>query len=350
LNPGAITKVDRAPGSALARYLAERASAAVERKAIGRIHQTLAGLGISGKITFDYDPAVWPSDIWFERKRDGYTVIFPREVTPYLLIGLAHYTAANLYWFDACSPGVAGMSVTLSDGDDPSVARFAPSTRVPEQIAIPDPYFFRGRGFEQHRLVRAVAPNWDERSTQVVWRGGLNGYGKLAFGPGAVTDPLVLARLRLVLLTRGQAGCDVQLSELPDIFSRWRILLTQERLFGLPVVEESWLARKYAIDIDGFSNTWSNLLIRMLYGCCVLKVDSQFGFRQWYYDRIKPFEHYIPVRADMSDLLEKIEWAKAHDTEAREIAAAGQRFAMALDFEAGKRDAVEIISANWDKS
>jgi len=55
------------------------------------------------------------------------------------------------------------------------------------------------------------------------------------------------------------------------------------------------------------------------------------------------------VRADLSDLIEKIDWARSHQAEARDIAAAGQRFAMALDFEAGKRDAVEIIGANWDK-
>ena len=242
------------------------------------------------------------------------------------------------------------MTVTLSDGDDPSQARFAPSSRVQDQIAIPDPFFFRDQGFSAERARAVSAPDWSDRSDVVAWRGALNGFGKIAFDEGAVSDPMVLARLRLVLRLRGVQECDASLVLIPDSFARWRQVLGQLGLIGEKLPEASWLTRKYAVDIDGFSNTWSNLLIRMLYGCCVLKVESQLGYRQWYYDRIKPFEHYVPVRADMSDLLEKIDWARSHQKEAQEIAAAGQRFAIALDFEAGKRDAVEIISANWDKS
>ena len=32
--------------------------------------------------------------------------------------------------------------------------------------------------------------------------------------------------------------------------------------------------------------------------------------------QLKPFEHYIPVKHDLSDLLDQIEWAKTHDEEA----------------------------------
>merc|ERR1712046_47206 len=38
---------------------------------------------------------------------------------------------------------------------------------------------------------------------------------------------------------------------------------------------------------------------------------------------LQPFEHYIPVQHDQSDLLEKIYWARIHDDEARRIAEAG---------------------------
>lgn len=81
----------------------------------------------------------------------------------------------------------------------------------------------------------------------------------------------------------------------------------------------------------------------------MFKVASPAGFRQWYYDRLRPFEHYVPVNADMSDFAEKIDWARSHPAEARQIAVAGRAFALGLDFEAGKRDAVELICANWDK-
>src|SRR5690606_37830869 len=100
-------------------------------------------------------------------------------------------------------------------------------------------------------------------------------------------------------------------------------------------------------DVDGQTNTWSSLFIRMLLGCCVLKLDSKFGFRQWYYDRLKPWEHYVPVKADASDLGEQIEWVRANDGRAAEIAANGQRLARTITFEAGKREAVELIERHW---
>lgn len=45
----------------------------------------------------------------------------------------------------------------------------------------------------------------------------------------------------------------------------------------------------------------------------VLKQDS--GYYEHFYNELRPWEHYIPVRADLGDLLEKIQWARDHDEE-----------------------------------
>ena len=42
----------------------------------------------------------------------------------------------------------------------------------------------------------------------------------------------------------------------------------------------------------------------------------------WEYE-LEPFTHYVPVNADLSDLVEKIEWARENDEEARAIAQNG---------------------------
>lgn len=34
---------------------------------------------------------------------------------------------------------------------------------------------------------------------------------------------------------------------------------------------------------------------------------------EWYYDILKPWVHYVPVKRDLSDLVEKIEWLKEND-------------------------------------
>ncbi|MEQ1902482.1 MAG: glycosyl transferase family 90 [Devosia sp.] len=240
------------------------------------------------------------------------------------------------------------MTINGSDGDVPSQARFSASSRTKQQLPIPDPHFFKHRGFERERELAKEGLEWSARQDRVVWRGALNGVGQLGFDHEAVTDPSVKARIRMVMLLRDQPGCDVRLTGIRDFGTAWRRVAQSSGLIGAYVPAKTWLVQKYAIDIDGWTNTWSNFLVRMLFGCCVFKVASDLGFRQWYYDRLKPFEHYVPVRADMSDFVEKIEWVRSHDAEARAIAEAGQRFATALDFEAGRRDAVEIISAHWN--
>jgi hypothetical protein len=334
----------------LGKYLAGRATAALERRCAEVIETRLVRAGSPARAAVHLDGGLWPSDALIERRGSAYEVTYSRIASTNLVVHLSGYAAAYVGWLDGCDRRVSRLSVTLSDGDDPSQARFTPSTRTPGQIAIPDPHFFRDQGFAAERAAALDAPNWGDRAEDIIWRGTLYGMGLVRFDDDAVADPIVFQRLRLAILTRAAPDIDFRFAALPPNLVGWQSVFRANGLLADPIPEETWLSRKYAIDIDGFSNTWRNLLVRMLYGCCVFKVDTQLGYRQWYYDRIKPFEHYVPVRADMSDLFEKIEWARSHQREAREIAAAGQRFAMGLDFEAGKRDAVEIITANWDKS
>ena len=46
---------------------------------------------------------------------------------------------------------------------------------------------------------------------------------------------------------------------------------------------------------------------------------------KWYehfYHLLQPWEHFVPVKEDLSDALDRLRWAKANDTRAREIAQA----------------------------
>ena len=104
-----------------------------------------------------------------------------------------------------------------------------------------------------------------------------------------------------------------------------------------------WGGMKYAVDIDGFTNAWNNFMQRLKLGCCVLKVGSPMGYYQWYYHKLTPWEHYVPIRADLSDLATQIDWVKTNPDKAREIAANGQAVARALTFESETRVAAEAI-------
>ena len=87
-----------------------------------------------------------------------------------------------------------------------------------------------------------------------------------------------------------------------------------------------WDAALHAwqIDIDGNVNSWG-LLWKLLTGSCILRVKSPR--RQWYHQRLQPWVHLIPVRADLSDLGEQLDWCSNHLRECAVIAAAGQALA-----------------------
>src|SRR5690606_24236830 len=121
-------------------------------------------------------------------------------------------------------------------------------------------------------------------------------------------------------------------------------------LIGTARTEAAWLGDRYAIDIDGWTNAWSNLLIRLHFGCCVLKIDSADGYRQWWYHRLVPWEHFVPVRADMSDLAEKIDWVRSNDQEAEAIARRGQALARSTTLETETAAGVDIITGYWNHS
>ena len=44
-------------------------------------------------------------------------------------------------------------------------------------------------------------------------------------------------------------------------------------------------------------------------------------YKEWYYDAMVPFVHYIPVAVDLSDLCKKVEWIKANQTAAEQMSA-----------------------------
>ncbi|XP_038673680.1 protein O-glucosyltransferase 2 isoform X4 [Scyliorhinus canicula] len=81
---------------------------------------------------------------------------------------------------------------------------------------------------------------------------------------------------------------------------------------------------KYQINIDGTVAAY-----RMPYllagGGAILKQDSVYY--EHFYNDLRPWQHYIPFKNDLSDLLDKIQWAKSHDEEAKMIAKAGQDYA-----------------------
>ena len=73
----------------------------------------------------------------------------------------------------------------------------------------------------------------------------------------------------------------------------------------------------------------------LLGASCIVKVASPNGYRQWYYDRLIPWENYVPIRSDLSDLEQAVAWFARHDAEAQRIDARGRELAVSIDLTSG---------------
>ena len=58
--------------------------------------------------------------------------------------------------------------------------------------------------------------------------------------------------------------------------------------------------------------------------CVILMVKSKWNI--WYSEKLKPWIHFVPVKEDLSDLVEKILWCKNNDSKCSEIAKQSRKF------------------------
>ena len=209
---------------------------------------------------------------------------------------------------------------------------------------IADPYFLESRGFDELRqkALSGRLPSWSERADTLFWRGSSthnvqNGFGKW------ITELRDIPRVQLALKLRDNPHADVLLT------GPWHYqppeetiaFYAQEGVLGGWTPLEQHARYKYQIDIDGVSNAWATFE-RLLCGSCILKVATPF--EMWYYPYLLPWRHYVPVRADLSDLEDQLEWCLSHPAQAEEMGRAGQELALGLTYDHAMEEAVAALN------
>lgn len=82
------------------------------------------------------------------------------------------------------------------------------------------------------------------------------------------------------------------------------------------VTDSEKIKHKYILNIDGHVTAF-RLGNELSTGSVLLIVQSHYYI--WISTFIKPFEHYIPISCDLSDLVEKIKWCKENDEKCKII-------------------------------
>lgn len=315
------------------------------RRMMGQARQyfEMAGVGMPDVRVSHSTDVAFPWDMHVERSGARLDVLFDLNSYGHAPYEMNHRTTAYWHWFQQ-APGVGRIICNISDGEKNGLARFAYSTCRKDVVPLPDFYFFRDRGYADSDELAKTSPAWKDRSDDIIWRGAPNNVGLFSTDPDLAYTPGVMQRLRMAMVC--QTMDDVDFRFVPDSSMHSSFELQARGLIGPRVEQETWAGRKFAIDIDGFSNAWDNFLRRLKMGCCMLKVDSPFGFRQWYYDQLVPFEHYVPIRADLTDLRAQVDWVRSNPHAAEEIAKNGQDVARRLTFESETLRAGQLIEQN----
>jgi hypothetical protein len=159
--------------------------------------------------------------------------------------------------------------------------------------------------------------SWDTLIPQVVWRGSdftfLHTLRHEDFQcPHSVSEVPFFPRRQVVNMTNnGETWIN---ASFPDRKNR-------QHMSG-----EQLSRYKYHIDLAGAGGTtWTGTLEKL--AMPGLLFHHETPAKDWYFDSLKPWHHYVPIRTDLSDLKERYRWAEENQEEARAIAERGTAFA-----------------------
>lgn len=198
----------------------------------------------------------------------------------------------------------------LSEPEHAPVFFSAKVVGVPRVILVPD---WRSIGFWWISDIEAIRSRvekfpWEKKKEFAVWRGSLTKWSRRKLCELSKLYPSYLdAKFNFEVNPETKKG------------------LEEEGLFGDRITWEAFLECKYLPLMDGVVCAAPAFQWRLLSQSVTFKPDSNEV--QWFYRDLKPYIHYIPVQADLSDLIEKFEWAKAHDAECKIIAQKAAQFA-----------------------
>ena len=262
-------------------------------------------------------PGAYPSD----ERRQFFT---NRLMATWALLAHAKQRHPNLH---------GDTRLWLDDG--PHGAGLAFSGNAVSHVLIPDHVFLETEGYAgvRHSVATGWRP-WITRADTLFWRGASTGDRALLRRSGWRDLP----RLKLCLRARDAGRPDLLDVGVNAVVQIWD---EEERaeIAAAGIVRETapqldFMQHRYSIDIDGNTCSWPGLFTKLLMGVTVLKVDSELGFRQWYYDQLVPWRNFVPLGAEMGELVATLEWLRAHSLQAEAIARAGRELAATLSYAA----------------
>jgi hypothetical protein len=173
------------------------------------------------------------------------------------------------------------------------------------------------RGDDLAFPLNPACPDFSGRKDKLFWRGSCT-------GPTHDHQPaFASAYIRTAVTQMTHRHPDLlDAGVTADCFHLSRPMLVQYLDFANMV--EDMCMHKYLLQLDG--NSISGRSSHILHsGSTMFKPDSVFS--EWSYHLLKPWVHYVPVRENLDDLVEQVQWAQRNPKSAECIARNAKRFA-----------------------
>eukprot|EP00933_Yihiella_yeosuensis_P044760 TRINITY_DN40022_c0_g1_i1.p1 TRINITY_DN40022_c0_g1~~TRINITY_DN40022_c0_g1_i1.p1 ORF type:complete len:391 (-),score=52.50 TRINITY_DN40022_c0_g1_i1:238-1410(-) len=209
----------------------------------------------------------------------------------------------------------------------PSFAFSPPREMIDLQtVGFPNPYYLEDI-FDKWQ--EAVDIPWAEKSNKVLFRGNMNGKRFVTSGNFTGVVRLLLARI----VQQKPSFFDVGFTGHDDTYRHvvgeeaW---LTQDHVFkqmhanGISFFHDG-PKFKYHLNVDGVEASWRISKLLRLGGVMLLQESEN---QEFIVRDLKPWIHYVPVKRDLSDLLQTVQYLRENDDVGEKIAQNAHDFAM----------------------
>jgi hypothetical protein len=202
--------------------------------------------------------------------------------------------------------------MTPDSNDQAPVLISAKRKNTPYVVLIPD---WRSVSWHWDGNIKSILSSanqtpWNQKVNRAIWRGDLTRHIRLKLCEiGKQFPHLIDAKIN---------------KKANDPIIQQKI--EKEELSGGWIGWDTFLKHKFLPILDGVMCAAPALQWRLLSRSLTLKQESDEV--QWFYKGIQPYEHYVPIRNDLSDVVEQIQWATTHDAECEQISNRAYEFAI----------------------
>ncbi len=190
-------------------------------------------------------------------------------------------------------------------------------------ILIPDfEVFYKGPALLKQVETAIIESPWETKRDLAVWRGATT--GGIEFNS---ENFLHIPRSAAVAASlKYPSWVDARFTQIVHCTEPHRVLKKFRSFFGSSMSISEQIKYRYQLLIDGNSCAYSRAYWQLFSNCLTLKQES--SHIQWYYGCLRPYEHYIPLQTDLSDLIEQLQWTQAHQEESRAVIERARYFAL----------------------